>query len=456
MQMPDRRRFLKVLGGAAAGAMASGPVMRALADGSTKSTEYFVFIHVSGGWDVTLWSDPRNEEKGIVDPASTDNSDTDNIAQWVDGGTLSDGSKSFKIIKPAGSNIAFGPGAGDLVTIYDRICLINGISMNTVSHPDGTAYSATGRHLAGGRPSQSSIDTMVGNELGVEQLLPIVSVLFPSSYQNTGLPLDPRAVPLRIGDLTTVSSSLNRALTYDTNAERDAVTAMLSEEAQSLAKRSHLPDAMNAFAIQYESLRKLLGGSAKDVFSAAALQMAQPGFNYKMPQQGSRAINAAFAIEAMKKDLVRCVSFQLGSVDTHNTNYQDHAAILQDIFGIISSLLNGLDAAPHPTLMGKKLSDHTHILVISDFCRTPQINVAGGRDHYPNNSALVISPKFKSNLVYGSTDTEQLLPQNTKMFSDGTRPISPPDILATFLTAQGIKPGDYLREGESVPELLKG
>ena len=28
------------------------------------SDELFIFIHASGGWDVTLWSDPRNERAG--------------------------------------------------------------------------------------------------------------------------------------------------------------------------------------------------------------------------------------------------------------------------------------------------------------------------------------------------------------------------------------------------------
>ena len=52
----------------------------------------------------------------------------------------------------------------------------------------------------------------------------------------------------------------------------------------------------------------------------------------------------------------------------------------------------------------QKLADHTHILVFSDFCRTPQINLSGGRDHYPNNSALVISPKFARGRSFGKTD----------------------------------------------------
>jgi uncharacterized protein (DUF1501 family) len=136
---------------------------------------------------------------------------------------------------------------------------------------------------------------------------------------------------------------------------------------------------------------------------------------------------------------VRCVGFALGGLDTHNQNYKNHARTLQELFGTIATLVKLLDAA--------KLSDRTHILVVSDFCRTPQVNLAGGRDHYPNNSALVISPRFKRGRTFGKTDVEQLLPA-------GDRPYTPPDLLATFLHAFGIDPRRYLRDGDIMPELL--
>jgi hypothetical protein len=78
-----------------------------------------------------------------------------------------------------------------------------------------------------------------------------------------------------------------------------------------------------------------------------------------------------------------------------------------------------------------------------------------GRDHYPNNSALVISPKFRPNFVFGRTDVEQLLPAPVKRFTDGERAIAPPDLLATFVSAFAIDPRKYMRDGEVVPELLK-
>jgi hypothetical protein len=82
--------------------------------------------------------------------------------------------------------------------------------------------------------------------------------------------------------------------------------------------------------------------------------------------------------------------------------------------------------------------------------------MAFGRDHYPNNSALVISPRFRTNFAFGKTDANELLPAPTKKFTDGERAIAPPDLLATLLGAFGIDPRKYMRDGEVVRELLRG
>ena len=207
----NRRAFLKILGGLGASALASRPLFRVLADSPAGAKdEFFIFIHASGGWDVTLWSDPRNSLQGLIQPATTDVVDKTGVDLWTPK-MLDDGSETFETITPPGSALTFGPGIGQLSQLYSRLCLINGISMNTVSHPDGTIYSVTGRHLSGGRAVASSIDTMVANELGKEQLFPLISVQYPSSLVNSAGPIDARATPLRIaasmlsGDEPTIS-----------------------------------------------------------------------------------------------------------------------------------------------------------------------------------------------------------------------------------------------------------
>jgi uncharacterized protein (DUF1501 family) len=280
-----------------------------------------------------------------------------------------------------------------------------------------------------------------------------VSVRFPSSY--VGDNLDRRVVPLAIDDIGSISRTLSRAQAYDSSPERDRVTAMLSEEARDLAARSTYPDVLDGMDLQYQSLSRMLASNLQDVFSANGLRKAHPEFDYKARFAGGPSVNAAFAVEAMKRNVVRCVSFAVGGFDTHGNNYRGQAQLQQETFGLIASMLRSLDETPHPTKQGSKLSDHVHVLVVSDFCRTPQINLGMGRDHYPNNSALVISPRFRPGLTFGKTDPDQLLPLPARKFADGERAIAPPDLLATFVSAFGVNPRKYMRDGEVVPELLR-
>jgi hypothetical protein len=450
-----RRTFLKVLSAGAASAVAGLPSIESMADvAAASSPDFFIFIIALGGWDVTLWADPRNEQRGIIHPASTENTDTAPLKHWVDAPLGDTAFKTFELVKPRGSSLVFGPGIGDLADMVDRITVINGLEMNTVAHPDGQIFSTTGRHPQGGtRVANSSIDTMISNELGRDQLFPTVSVRFPSAY--VGDNLDRRVVPLAIDDVGSISRTLARAQIYDADPERDRVTAMLSEEASDLAKRSTYPDVLDGMDLQYGALRRMLGSSLQDVFSAGGLRKAHPEFDYKARFTGAPAVNAAFAVEAMKRNVVRCVSFAVGGFDTHGNNYRGQAQLQQETFGLIADTIKAFDATPHPTKSGAKLSDHAHILVVSDFCRTPQINLGMGRDHYPNNSALVVSPRFKSHFVFGKTDPDQLLPLPVHKFVDGERAIAPPDLLATFLSAFGVNPRKYMRDGEPVPELLR-
>src|SRR5206468_5745411 len=135
-----------------------------------------------------------------------------------------------------------GPGVGGMINHFDKACLINGVNMATVSHPDGTYFSSTGRHLAGGRPVAASIDTMVANSLGVPNasgdpgaLFPNVSINFPSAFIGQ---LDARATPLRVASVGTVATSLTRSTAFEQESDREAVTAMLRQEATDLANQA--------------------------------------------------------------------------------------------------------------------------------------------------------------------------------------------------------------------------
>jgi len=421
-----------------------------LAAPSSTHDDFFVFVHAAGGWDVTLWSDPRNERKGIVEPASTANSEVGPIRHWksvpLDGRV-----KTFEVVTPPGSSLRLGPAIGDLFDLHDRITILNGIAMNTVSHDDGTVFSATGRHKSGGSVPAPSIDVMLASELGTTQLMPDVSVGFPSYF--VGPALDQRAIPLRVSTVDTITKSLERSQAFLDTADRDAISAVLAEEGDALATRSGASDPIAQLVGQQREMPKLLQPEFVSAFTTRTLQKAYPQFKFGV-RDGHAAQGAAFAVEAFRRNVARCVSYSVGGLDTHNTNYREHAKTLQDLFDSIAALVKVLDETPHPTLSATRLSERTHIVVISEFCRTPMINLIGGRDHYPNNSALVISPRFKRGRSFGATDAEQVLPTPFKTFADGSRAIAPPDVLATVLGAFGIDPRKYMRDGEIVRELL--
>jgi hypothetical protein len=455
----SRRTFLKVLGAGAAAGVAAQLPMQALADPPSGANEFFIFIHAAGAWDMTVGLDPRNEARGIIEPAHDDVLDTNGLLHWRPVPLNAD-SNTFEIVRPSGSNITFGPAIGLLAEHFDRLCVVRGVATNTVSHPDGTVFASTGRHLAGGRAPESSIDTLIANEFGRDALFPAISMNYPSWFVGTHL--DRRAMPLRTGSIETIGKSLARSELYTYAADRAQVTALLSQEARDLAARQQFPEMFNGMGLHYDALNRMLQGNLRANFDGAMLAAAYPslvptapGERYRFFQTG--AINAAFAVEAMKRNIVRSVAFSVGSFDTHSTNYRNQAHLQQDLFNILARLIRVLEApdARHPTLMGERLIDHTHILVTSEFCRTPQINASNGRDHYPCGATLIISPRFRGNYTIGSADPDQMLPVATRMFTDGRRAIAPPDILATFLHAFGVDPRRYMRDGEPVREMLR-
>jgi hypothetical protein len=323
--------------------------------------------------------------------------------------------------------------------------------MSTVAHADGAAFAVTGRHLIGGRPVASSVDAVLGHAFGTNQMLPVVSISFPSSY--VGGNLDPRAIPIEVGDVGALGRNIVRRDTVSWHDDRSAVSRLLDKEVARVSERATYAQRFVALGTQYDALERLVHEGVDSMLSIEGLHKAHPDLPWA-GRAAPAAAGAAFAVEAMRRDIVRVVAFAVAGFDTHAANYRMHALTLQDFFQAIVAMVRAFDCAPHPTLTGHKLSDHLHILVCSEFCRTPRINVNGGRDHYPNNSMLLFSPRLRGGVVLGKTDSAELLPIPNRRFALGERAITPPDVLATFLAAAKVDPAGHIRDGEILRELL--
>ncbi|MEM7698356.1 MAG: DUF1501 domain-containing protein [Verrucomicrobiota bacterium] len=147
---------------------------------------------------------------------------------------------------------------------------------------------------------------------------------------------------------------------------------------------------------------------------------------------------------------VRCIEVTLGGWDTHIDNHSN-----------VSELLTTLDpafAALITTLKARDLFEDTIVLLGTEFGRTPKLNVADGRDHWPHGfSVLLGGGGIRPGMVLGETD-----PSGESR--DPGKPVRVQDLHATILDAFGI---DYrheimtplsrpisLSEGRSVKSLL--
>jgi hypothetical protein len=118
--------------------------------------------------------------------------------------------------------------------------------------------------------------------------------------------------------------------------------------------------------------------------------------------------------------------------DTHGDNFNRlKNRLLPVLDRALSALLQDLSA--------RGTLDQTLIALLTDFGRTPRINGAAGRDHYPNvYSVALAGGGIRGGQVYGSSDEHAAFPH--------TQPCTPADIHATIFQALGISPQAELHD----------
>lgn len=126
---------------------------------------------------------------------------------------------------------------------------------------------------------------------------------------------------------------------------------------------------------------------------------------------------------------VRAVEVTLSGFDTHVSNHEGHVTQCAMLDPALASLIRDLRE--------RDLLDSTIVLCISEFGRTPAINAADGRDHWPNwFSCLLAGGGFREGTVIGTTPGD--IPQGKD--AAPTDPISVPELYATILASLGIDP----------------
>jgi hypothetical protein len=134
---------------------------------------------------------------------------------------------------------------------------------------------------------------------------------------------------------------------------------------------------------------------------------------------------------------VRSIEVNLSGFDTHVSNHTGHVTQCRILDPAIATLVR--------ELRERDLLESTIVLCISEFGRTPRMNPAGGRDHWPNwFSCLIAGGGFREGVAIGETPHDVF--EGKK--SDGnlmlpSKPVLVPELYATIMSAMGI---DFSKE----------
>ncbi|HZU36228.1 MAG TPA: DUF1501 domain-containing protein, partial [Gemmataceae bacterium] len=123
---------------------------------------------------------------------------------------------------------------------------------------------------------------------------------------------------------------------------------------------------------------------------------------------------------------------QLANWDSHENNFgRLKNDLLPPTDQAFSALIEDLHA--------RGLLESTLVVVLAEFGRTPQINKAAGRDHWPDCYSIVLAGGgVKGGAVYGSSDSIGAYP--------ATDPVTPGDLAATLYWCFGLDAQTEIRD----------
>jgi uncharacterized protein (DUF1501 family) len=138
---------------------------------------------------------------------------------------------------------------------------------------------------------------------------------------------------------------------------------------------------------------------AFDVITSGAVRKALD-FNQEAPRIRGRYGRATQFLTALRlvEAGVGCVTLATGGWDTHGNNFRTLRRQLPELDAAVSALVEDL--------YERGLDKDVVVVMWGEFGRTPRINAAAGRDHWPNvMSCLIAGGGLKMGQVIGSTSS---------------------------------------------------
>lgn len=426
-----RRTFLKSLGvGASALTFSSLLNPRSAWAAPQRS---FVFAYFRGGWDTLMSLDPR-------DPAEF-TPERRNETRIELGWDLLPQEFSRQIIQPSGSNITFGPVMDGISRHYDKMCVVRGMSMDTVAHEVGRRYFVTGLPPRGTQAAGSAIPTRIVAQQGDQSAFP--NLVMRAETYNDGLPSF--ASGLTVNSVADLLSTLTELPGAPPTGVRGPLDQFRAKKSLCDPTRLNRGGMLGLLADSQIKARELVQSGLANKFeftNPTDPEMADLRQRYGLTTLEGPGAQAAMAYQALKYEMAQCITIQLAdNLDSHDDSWQDsHPTELQAGFSALGQLVDDLASTQDPQ-RGGTLLEHTTILAFSEFGRTALINSRGGRDHSLTSSCMLLGAGVPANTVVGASGDAGMPPRainpNTGAPDDSGVMVGPTQVAASMMQAAG-------------------
>jgi hypothetical protein len=320
-----RRDFLRtslVLGGSAAffgGLSPLSGLARAQSAGAPeglRDDRFYVFCSFGGGWDVLLGLDPR-------DPAIFNNGSLSATGIQPAYELMPAAEQQIVRVDRDGRRRIFGPYIGELASapLVDRLAVVRGLSMDTLTHEVGRRRWLTGKQPSGLTARGSSAATWMASALGAGE--PVPNLVVGAESYNADQPTYASALKVATGN------DLLRALrpagpTLSALSQRQVDAHLSTQAACRVARKSSLwTAAEQARLATSDMLARRLDTLFDFNANTPAMLALRTRYGMNVAQGlGTPEAQAAMAAQALLGGVSRAVTIEVspaGSIRTSRT-----------------------------------------------------------------------------------------------------------------------------------------
>jgi hypothetical protein len=416
---PSRRELLAA--GAAAGLL--GP-RRARAEVAATDRK-FIFILACGGWDPTR--------------ALADGFDNPLVAMEPTASRASGGGIDY-ISAPS------RPSVDQYFTQYGaRTAVLHGLLVPSVAHEACFILSLTGSSSDAGTDWPSILGADV-----LDRYIAPTLVLGGPTFPGINLP-----AVVQTGGSGQLSDLINGDYALWTDQPGATLSVPSQQKIDAFVSRRARAYAANARS-----------GQAQGMASAFNTAIRQSGGlkdqRHQLSFAGIGDLSDGFhiAVDALELGLTRCVMISEPvtgerGYDSHTGNDSAQDVMWEDLFTHLLTLMFLLDATPGT--VAPTLADETTVVIFSEMGRTPWLNYAQGKDHWPYTSAMLVGSGIRGGTsVGGYDDGWNGLPidYTSGDTTDSGETITCGAFGATLLALGDVDYAEYSNGGEPIAALL--